>query len=74
MTLRRPGVGCAPVDKTCDLQVDAGVDCGRPAVYVVRASPGIGELKPFYACPEHPQTLYTDLVGMGWRVQEPTTI
>lgn len=54
--------------------MDDHEDCGQPAVFVVRAGPLGSDLKPFYACPDHPQELYADLVQMGWRVQEPSPI
>lgn len=62
------------MDKQCELQMDDHEDCGQPAVFVVRAGPLGSDLKPFYACPDHPQELYADLVQMGWRVQEPSPI
>jgi hypothetical protein len=69
-------IGCRvpAVDKHCDLLMDDAEDCGRQPVYVVWASPGDADLKPFYACTEHPYELYEDLVRMGWRVQEPTPL
>jgi hypothetical protein len=59
----------------CELDMGGGQDCGRPAIFKVMAGPGYSsELKAFYACPDHPQDLYDDLVQAGFRVQEPTPL
>jgi hypothetical protein len=62
------------VDKICELDMGDGHDCGLPAVYVVWAGPYGSDLKPFYACQDHPQQLYMDLTQDGFRVQEPTPL
>lgn len=63
------------MDRLCELDIGEGLlDCGRPAVFVVWAGPYGSDLKPFYACPEHPGDLYDDLAQVGFQVREPSPL